>query len=127
LSTGAGGGPGCTPWTSRAAKTRTGTLNRCEARRSRSKASSGPPPCWAIKMTLACSITGVAPGRSARLGAVGGKRCQRIVTGTGCEAIPFATTTRVLGPAGVVVGTVNWVDEAAPSAIETELQRLVRA
>jgi len=31
---------------------------------------------------------------------LGGKRCQRIVTGTGCEAIPFATTTRVLGPAG---------------------------
>lgn len=52
---------------------------------------------------------------------------QRIVTGTGWEAIPFATTTRVLGPAGVVVGTVNWVDEAAPGAIETEVQRLVRA
>jgi hypothetical protein len=52
---------------------------------------------------------------------------QRIVTGTGCEAIPFAMTTRVLAPAGVVLGTVKLVDEAEPGAIETELQLLVRA
>jgi hypothetical protein len=58
---------------------------------------------------------------------MGGKRCQRIVTGTGCEAIPLATTTRVLGPAGVVLGTVNLVDEKAPGAIETDVQLLVRA
>ena len=56
-----------------------------------------------------------------------GKRCQRIVTGTGCETIPFATTTRVLLPAGVEFGTVNWVDEPAPGAIETDVQLLVRA
>ena len=52
---------------------------------------------------------------------------QRIVTGTGCEAMPFATTTSVLGPAGVPVGMVNLVDEAAPGAIETDVQLLVRA
>jgi hypothetical protein len=60
-------------------------------------------------------------------GRPGGKRSQPIVTGTGCEAIPFATTTRVLAPAGVVAGRVKWVDEAAPGAIETDVQRLVRA
>ena len=50
-----------------------------------------------------------------------------MVTGTGCEAIPFATTMRVLLPAGVELGTVNWVDEVAPGAIETDVQWLVRA
>jgi len=50
-----------------------------------------------------------------------------MVIGTGGEEIPFATTTRVLGPAGVVPGTAKWVDEAAPGAIETELQPLVGA
>jgi len=58
---------------------------------------------------------------------LGDKRSQRIVTGTGDEAIPFATTTSVLLPAGVVLGTVNWVDELAPGAIETDVQLLVRA
>ena len=52
---------------------------------------------------------------------------QLMATDTGCEAIPFATTTRVLGPAGVVFGTVKLVDEEAPGAIETEVQLAVRA
>jgi hypothetical protein len=52
---------------------------------------------------------------------------QWIVTVTGSEAIPFATITRLLSPAGVVFGTVNSVDEALPGAIDTELQLLVRA
>ncbi len=59
--------------------------------------------------------------------ATGGGRRQRIVTGTGWEAIPFAITTRLLAPAGVPAGMVNWVDEAAPGATETELQFFVRA
>ena len=50
-----------------------------------------------------------------------------MVTATGAEAIPFATTTRVLAPAGVVVGTVKSVDEEAPGAIDTDVQLLVRA
>jgi hypothetical protein len=39
--------------------------------------------------------------------------------------MPLATTTSVLGPAGVPCGTVNLVDEAAPGAIETDVQLLV--
>lgn len=50
-----------------------------------------------------------------------------IVTDTGADAIPFATTTRLLGPAGVVAGSVKSVDDAAPGAIETDVQLLVRA
>ena len=57
----------------------------------------------------------------------GRQRSQRIVTPTGDEAIPFATTTRVLLPAGVVLGMVKLVDEVAPGAIETDVQWLVRA
>jgi len=39
--------------------------------------------------------------------------------------MPFATTTSVLGPAGVPFGMVNLVDEAAPGATETDVQLLV--
>ena len=45
--------------TIRAARTLTLTLARWDARRSRSNASSGPHRCWAIKMPLACSTTGM--------------------------------------------------------------------
>jgi hypothetical protein len=52
------------------------------------------------------------------------RRSRRIVIGTGDEAIPSATTTRVLAPAGVVPGRANFVDEIAPGAIDTEVQSL---
>ena len=45
--------------TIRAARTLTLTLALCEARRSRSNASSGPHSCWAMRIPLACSITGM--------------------------------------------------------------------
>ena len=57
----------------------------------------------------------------------GRQRSQRIVTPTGDEAIPFAITTRVLLPAGVVLGVVKLVDEVAPGAIETDVQWLPRS
>lgn len=50
-----------------------------------------------------------------------------IITGTGAEGIPFATTVRVLGPAGVVFATVNSVDEDLPGATDAVVQLLVRA
>ncbi len=58
------GGPGRalpskTSVTMRLARTFTLTLAFCEARRSRSNASSGPQRHCAIKMPLACSITGM--------------------------------------------------------------------
>ena len=56
-----------------------------------------------------------------------GRRRQLIVTETPREAIPFATTTRVLAPLGVVGNTVNFVDEGANGATDTELQSCVRA
>jgi hypothetical protein len=46
---------------------------------------------------------------------------------TGDKAIPFATTTSVLLPVGWVLGRVNWVNEPAPGAADTELQSWVRA
>ena len=52
---------------------------------------------------------------------------QEIVTVEGAEAIPFATTTKVLLPLGVDPGIVNWVEELAPGAIDTELQSCDRA
>jgi aryl-alcohol dehydrogenase-like predicted oxidoreductase len=52
---------------------------------------------------------------------------QRIVTSTGSEAIPLATTSSVLSPAGVPFGTVKLVEDAVPGATDTELQPLVRA
>jgi hypothetical protein len=53
--------------------------------------------------------------------------CQGIVTVTGGEAIPLATTTSVLLPAGVRGGRVNWVEDLVPGATETEDQLKVRA
>jgi hypothetical protein len=41
--------------------------------------------------------------------------------------MPFATTTSVLGPVGVDGDTVNFVDEDANGATDTELQSCVRA
>ena len=58
--------------TSWAASSRTGTLLRCDARRSRSNASASLRPDWAIRMPLACSITGMVPSR-----AHGHRRCRR--------------------------------------------------
>ena len=49
------------------------------------------------------------------------------VTVTGAEAIPLATTTSVLLPAGVPAGSVNWVADLVPGAIDTEDQLVVRA
>jgi hypothetical protein len=51
-------------WTICSARTLTLMLARCEARRSRSNASSGPHLCWAITMPLACSITGMLSSRA---------------------------------------------------------------
>ncbi|HSZ39006.1 MAG TPA: P1 family peptidase [Trebonia sp.] len=64
-----------------------------------------------------------AAGRPLRLSA----GPQGIVTVTGGEAIPLATTTSVLLPAGVCGGRVNRVADQAPGATETEVQSLVRA
>jgi hypothetical protein len=54
-------------------------------------------------------------------------RAQKIVTVAGGEAIPLATTTSVLLPAGVPGGTVNSVEDLVPGATDTEVQSLVRA
>ena len=54
-------------------------------------------------------------------------RAQEIVTVAGGEAIPLATTTSVLLPAGVPGGTVNSVEDLVPGATDTEVQSLVRA
>ena len=52
---------------------------------------------------------------------------QEIVTVEGGDAIPLATTTSVLLPLGVDLGTVNWVEDPVPGATDTELQSCVRA
>jgi hypothetical protein len=54
-------------------------------------------------------------------------RPQGIVTVEGGEAIPLATTTSVLLPAGVLGGRVNLVEDLVPGATDTEVQSLVRA
>jgi hypothetical protein len=54
-------------------------------------------------------------------------RPQEIVTTEGGEAIPLATTTSVLLPAGVPDGRVNLVEDLVPGATDTEVQSLVRA
>ena len=79
-------------------------------------ASSHPPPPWSH---LGLQADGLyLPAGDSR---------QRTVTNTGADAIPLATTTRMLGPTGVVFETVKPVDERAPGAIETDVQSLVRA
>ncbi len=45
----------------------------------------------------------------------------------GGEAIPLATTTSLLWPAGVPGGRVNLVADLAPGATDTEVQPLVLA
>jgi hypothetical protein len=50
-----------------------------------------------------------------------------MVTGTGFDAMPFATTTSVLFPGGVRRGSVNSVIDAAPGAVENVVQLCVRA
>jgi hypothetical protein len=54
-------------------------------------------------------------------------RPQDTHTVDGGEAIPLATTTSVLLPAGVPGGRVNLVEDLAPGATDTEVQSLVRA
>jgi hypothetical protein len=54
-------------------------------------------------------------------------RPQKIVTVKGGEAIPLATTTSVLLPAGVLGARVNLVEDLVPGATDTEVQLLVRA
>jgi hypothetical protein len=49
------------------------------------------------------------------------------VTFSGGDAMPLATTTSVLRPAGVPGGRVNWVEDLEPGATETEVQLLVLA
>lgn len=55
------------------------------------------------------------------------RRPQEIVTVRGGEAIPLATTTSVLLPAGVLGERVNLVEDLVPGATDTEVQLLVRA
>jgi hypothetical protein len=55
------------------------------------------------------------------------QRQRRTVTVTGFEAIPLATTTSRLRPSGVERGSVNFVFDLAPGAVDTELQLNVRA
>ena len=45
----------------------------------------------------------------------------------GAEAIPLATTTSVLFPAGVPGGRVNLVEDLVPGRTDTDVQPLVRA
>jgi hypothetical protein len=52
---------------------------------------------------------------------------EETITVVGDEAIPLATTTSVLLPAGVPGGRVNWVEDLVPGATDTEVQLLVRA
>jgi hypothetical protein len=54
-------------------------------------------------------------------------RPQEIHTVAGAEAMPLATTTSVLLPAGVPGGRVNRAEDRVPGATETEVQLLVRA
>jgi hypothetical protein len=54
-------------------------------------------------------------------------RPQEIVTFDGGEAIPLATATSVLWPAGVLGGRVNLVEDLVPGSTDTEVQSLVRA
>lgn len=69
------------------------------------------------------------PARPARAGPESFRPGSRygIVTVDGADAIPLAITTSVLGPAGVPAGTVNWVADLVPGAIDAEVQLLVRA
>lgn len=96
------------------------------AGRSRTPCRSAGLAC-ALSAGPARSVLDLTVAEMRSFGRPAGQRSQRIVTGTGCEAIPFATTTRVLAPAGVAVGTVKSVDEATPGATDTELPLLVRA
>ena len=50
-----------------------------------------------------------------------------IVTATGADAIPFATTRNFDGPAGMPAGSVKSVQETAPGAIERFAIFAVRA
>jgi hypothetical protein len=52
---------------------------------------------------------------------------QETHTVEGGEAIPLATTTSVLLPAGIPGGRVNLVADLVPGATDTEVQPLVRA
>ncbi|HLY50830.1 MAG TPA: hypothetical protein VKR21_16700 [Solirubrobacteraceae bacterium] len=49
------------------------------------------------------------------------------MTATGAEGTPSPTTTSVLAPAGVPDGTLKFVAERTPGAIETDVNPLVRA
>jgi hypothetical protein len=74
------------------------------------------------------SAEGGWPGRPRRAsGATAPGRRQKTVTVDGGEAIPLATTTSELLPAGVPGGMVNWVEDLVPGATDTEVQLLVRA
>jgi hypothetical protein len=49
------------------------------------------------------------------------------VTDTGLEAIPFATTTRVLAPSSIPAGSVKSADDFAPGATVIDVISEVRA
>jgi hypothetical protein len=76
-------------------------------------------------------VLGARPGvhelRAAREPATEDRDQGVIVAGTGVEAMPFATTTSVLGPGGVRRGSVNSVVDGIPGAVEKVLQLCVRA
>lgn len=72
-------------------------------------------------------IAGASPGRGRSRRGGQAKQTYLTVTETGADAIPLATTTRLLGPAGVVDGRVNLVEDEVPGAIETDVHPCVRA
>jgi hypothetical protein len=92
-------------------------------------ADSAPGGSWSFAATEARPEF---PGRAwISASVVRGERTlcspQKTVTVVGGEAIPLATTTSVLLPAGVPCGRVNWVEDLVPGATDTEVQLLVRA
>jgi DNA-binding CsgD family transcriptional regulator len=77
----------------------------------------GPPRAW----------LGAGPRSRCRSRNDRSVRRQKIVTVSGAEAIPLATTTSVLRPVGVPAGMEKRVEDLAPGATDTELQSNVRA
>jgi hypothetical protein len=57
----------------------------------------------------------------------GGPFVDVTVTETGVEAIPFATTTRELGPVSIPAGSVKFADDTALGATDMAVMPAVRA
>jgi hypothetical protein len=77
-----------------AARSLTRTLVRCDARRSMSNASSGPRQDCAIKMPLACSITGMLSRRACSLATVASWSRSRC--GRGASSFRMMACSRIL-------------------------------